>query len=145
MTDLDLVSVDQSFASVIDHTYSRDDDSAHSWPDQFLTYRSFAHTFSNFRCLDSGLNLSDHTHLAGSLSINLVYPVLPPDNPSSIPPSHCAWHKAKDEDITFYCVSSDSPNLPDSVVDCSDPHCTSHRTLIDKVCHNLTNCLYIQL
>ena len=147
MTDLDLVSVDQSFASVIDYTYSRDDDSAHSWPDHFLTYRSFAHKFTNFRCLDSGSNLSDHTPLAGSLSINLVqnvYPVLPPDNPSSIPLSHCAWHKATDEDITFYCdlVSSDLPNLPDSVVDCSDPHCISHRTLIDKVCHNLTNCLY---
>ena len=88
-----------------------------------------------------------YTPLAGSLSINLVqnvYPVLPPDNPSSILLSHCAWHKATDEDITFYCdlVSSDLPNLPDSVVDCSDPHCISHRTLIDKVCHNLTNCLY---
>ena len=70
MNDLHLVSADQLSASGIAYTYMRDDGHAYSWPDHFLSYHSHAHRLSDFRTLDFGSNLSDHSPFFCSYSVD---------------------------------------------------------------------------
>ena len=145
MNDLHLVSADQLSASGIAYTYMRDDGHAYSWPDHFLSYHSHAHRLSDFRTLDSGSNLSDHSPLFCSYSVDLTS-ASPPSIPSSFTtPSrlHVAWHKASPDNFSSYCkaVSDHLPRLLDSVVGCCDPSCTTHHLCMDKFCDYLACCL----
>ena len=145
MNDLELVPADQISVSGVSYTYMRDDGQACSWPDHFLCSRRSASHFSNFRCLDSGSNLSDHSPLACSYSIDLKSPPTPSCTHSFNSSKQCiAWHKATSDNISDYCdkVSICMPQLSDSIVSCCNPCCTSHHSCMDKFCADLLCCLH---
>ena len=145
MIDLDLVSADQSASSHITHTYMRDDGLVSSWPDHFLCNRSFARSLTNIHCLDMGSNLSDHSPLACSLSIDTS--CVPSFTPASSTPAQprIAWHKVTDNDLASYCemVSNLLPNFPESLMHCSDPTCSIHCSVLDSYCVEFARCLHV--
>ena len=50
MEEHDLVAIDTSFRSNIDHTYERDDGHSTSWPDHFLNNSDFALCSKLYAC-----------------------------------------------------------------------------------------------
>ena len=87
----------------------------------------FSCSWSFFRRLDFGSNLSDQLPLACSLQVDLS--VIPPSSaPTQSIKTRIAWHAANSDHIRSFCdlVSHHLPSFPNSICDCCDPQCTVH-------------------
>ena len=116
MSDLNLVSADLSYLSSIQFIYMRDDGTASSWCNHYLSVIYLLPVFSHICRFEFGSNLFDHFPLLCSLCIDLseVFPTSPtsPTFSSDLAASYCS------------VLSSLLPPFPDSVHDCYDPSCT---------------------
>lgn len=145
MREYNLVCVDANTS--IKYTYRRDDHSSFSWPDHILTLSHTAHLVNNIACTDSVDNFSDHLPLSFNLTTN--HPVTPNAPPcsqtsTSIDSFHTVdWDKVTDDESIRYCdyVRDQLPVIPDEIVSCCNPACSTHAVDLDTLCLQLLSCL----
>ena len=137
-------------SSNVSYTYRRDDGSATSWPDHIMTKSLYDHLLSNVASIDSAENFSDHLPISFSLNVSQTLHVGPPsvelgDNPPVMKPPHdnINWNSLTDKNISAYCkgIRNSLPQVPSDVLNCCQPECTEHLTVLDSICSDILQCI----
>ena len=119
-----------------------------SWVDHVLITSHHANLIDNVHCIYSSSNLSDHCPLVFSLSLNkspLSF------GGSTVPPNPTArslrnaidWSHVTSTDLLLYHqkILCSLPEIPQSLLDCCQPACIHHRSLIDSLCDSFSDSL----
>ena len=143
MTDLNVVACDLSHRNSIGFTYERDDGIVRSWIDHIIICsQSLCPSITNVHTSKSGTNLSDHLPLFFNLEISFSA-ISDPLPPSSFKTTFIDWSKVSQSHIASYqdLLSKNLLDFPSECLDCFEPDCSIHKSLIDNYSVHISSTL----
>lgn len=144
MTVNNLIAKDLDFAD-IQFTYESDDGLRRSWLDHVLVSSNLLNRICEINVVCDGANLSDHRPVC--VWVDWAHPSSLPASVSCshAPTRHLAWYKATNKQIDMYkslvTESCRDIEIPEDVVNCVDPNCSVHSSILERLCSRLVSCL----
>ena len=129
-------------SSYIDYTFESLSNGERSWLDHFFLSENLRSQSLDYSVIHEGDNLSDHS----AIVLELLIPVCFVDaSVHSTTPGKLNWDRASDEAISCYqrrlCSALTQLSVPFEALGCANPKCSDHLLLIDKYCHDISECL----